>query len=425
VAFVSKTEIDHGQPANGHRPIPVLFVHYGDDWIRGSETVLLDLLKSLDKKNVRPIVWCNSPSMARASRQAGYTTHRTNFSVAFDYRSAKGSYRDTWHLIRECKDLCSKYEIQVLHANSGAPLQWLVPAGCSLRLPVLGHLHIDYLPRSRYALLFHGASLLVGVSRQAILGPLTDGVSVRRTKVIYNGIDFARLLEPADNVRHTLGIAENELVVATAGSLIARKGHDILIAAFNSALKKRAGLHLLIMGDGPERSALEKLARDYGIPQYVHFLGQVDDVGSVYKAADIFALASRGDSFGLVLAEAGYVGLPVLATNVGGIPEVVINENTGLLVEPDSIEDFATALNRLIDQPHLRARLGKAAAEHVSRAFTLQKMAHQFEDVYSCLAQMPKPQLGWKGLAEKVSRPYIRLLKSFASRQSSKSRPAA
>ncbi len=390
-------------------PIPVLFTHFGEEWIRGSETVLLDLLRSLDKRRVSPVVWCNGEEMASASRAAGYPTYRSEFCFFFDYGSPPLNVGHLKRLVEGCRTLCREHGIRVLHANSAAPAQWLVPAGFCARVPVLAHLHIDYLRRSRYACLLHAATVAVGVSRQVIEGLIADGMSPTRTRVIYNGIDQERLSLNGINLRVEKNIPADAFVISTAGSLIRRKGHDVLIRAFSILPTKAVAPHLLIPGDGPERLSLEALATSLGVAERVHFLGYTSDVAQVYRAADIFALASRGDAFGLVLAEAGYFGLPSVSTRVGGIPEVVEHGRTGLLVRPDDSGAFARAMTQLMDDSILRARLGSQAASRVASLFTIQRMARQFEEEYEFLATIPRSRLGW-GSSIRRLRPYAKLL---------------
>lgn len=391
-------------------PLPVLFTHYGDDWIRGSETLLLDLLEALDKDLVRPVIWCNGTQMAAATRKAGYVTYQNEFRHSFDYSSPRPSASHFLNLVRTCRGLCQEHNIRILHANSGAPVQWLVPAGLSERLPVLAHLHIDYLRRSRYVLLLHAATLVVGVSKQVTDGFIADGMKPERTQVIYNGIDFARLKPSTGDLRTALNIPSDAFVVATAGSLITRKGHDLLIRAFHAIPPEPVLPHLLIPSGGPERESLEALAASLGIAGRVHFLGYIDDIVQVYQAADVFALASRGDAFGLVLAEAGYFGLPVVSTRVGGIPEVILHEQTGLLTLPDDVPAFSGALARLMVDRELRAQLGTKAAERVREVFTVEQMARQFEKTYAALAATPSSQLGWGAMLRGL-RPYARLIR--------------
>ena len=395
-------------------PTPVLFTHFGDEWIRGSEVVLLDLLAAIDKGKVRPVVWCNGAEMAKACQGAGYTTYRDDFRHMFDYGSPKPSASHFLSLIRKGRSLCREHGVQVLHANSLAPAQWLVPVGLTERIPVLAHLHIDYLLRSRYALLLHAATLIVGVSQPVIEGPLEDGVSPERTRIIHNGIDFARLGDSTADLRAKLGISHDAFVVATAGSLIKRKCHDILIRAFHTLRAGKIMPHLIIGGGGTELDDLRNLTLKLGISERVHFLGSISDVAQIYKAADVFALASNKESFGLVFAEAGHFGLPVVSTRVGGIPEVVVHEETGLLTSVGDVTAFSNSLARLMIDPGLRKRLGTAAIRRVDENFTAVQMAKSFESAYKELAEFPKHKLGWVHAMHRCSVPYSNLIRRRA-----------
>ena len=390
--------------------IPVLFTHFGDRWIRGSETLLLDLLKHLDLSRFRPVVWCNGTEMAAACHDAGFETHRTEFAHYFDADSPRFSPRRYVALVREGRSLVRRYGIRVLHANSAAPTQWLLPVARSARVPLLTHLHIGYLRRSRYALLLHQADMIVGVSRQVVADPIGDGTPVARTQVIYNGIDFARMTTPpGTDLRPELGIPADAVVIGAVGSLIHRKGYDILVRAL-SVLPRNRPPHLLIAGDGPEQGALQGLAQQLGIADRVHFLGFRNPVSDVYRSCDIVALASRAEAFGLVLAEAGYSYRPVVATRVGGIPEVIVEGSTGYLVPPDDVEAMAGALSRLTQDPALRAAFGLAGRARAEAAFSAQRMAMEFHAIYERLARLPRRRLGWGAVVRK-SGVYARLLR--------------
>ena len=126
-------------------------------------------------------------------------------------------------------------------------------------------------------------------------------------------------------------------------------------------------------------------------------------------------LASRGDAFGLVLAEAGYFGLPAVSTRVGGIPEVVEDGVTGLLTPPDDPAALAAAISRLQGAPRLRRQLGDAARARVEARFSVDRMAREFEAAYVELASMPAGQLGWVSLLRR-SAPYVRLLTAVRRR---------
>ena len=157
-------------------PIPILFTHYGEDWIRGSERCLLDLLAHLDPGRFRPVVWCNAPSLEREVARLGLPVHRSRFSILFNWERPRWDLRGYLHQVAEGRRLVRHYGIRVLHCNGGAPAQWLVPVGCFEHRPVLVHLHAPYVERDRFLLLLHQATLAVGVTQGCLQGLLMDGM---------------------------------------------------------------------------------------------------------------------------------------------------------------------------------------------------------------------------------------------------------
>lgn len=341
--------------------------------------------------------------MAEACREQGYTTYRSDFRAYSDTGTILERLTTWRRLSREGAKMCRSHGIQAVHVNSAAPAQWMVPVALFQGLPVLVHLHTHYLRRSRYLCLLHAATSVIGVSRQVLEGPTADRIGADRLKVIYNGVDFARA-EAADgnlggaSLRESLGISEDAFVVAAAGSLIARKGYDVLIRAVHAMRSDAMRSHLVIAGDGVERASLEVLVRDLGLDGRVHFLGHVADLQRLYTTANVFALASRYDSFALVLAEAGHHGLASVATRVGGIPEVIADGETGLLVPPDDAEAMTQALCLLRDEPATRARMACAAAARVDAHFSIERMARQFEQTYCDLVDLPPKRRGLRSL---------------------------
>ena len=365
-------------------PIPVLIAHYGADALRGSEVVLLDLLAHLDPALARPILWCNGAALAAAAAALGVPTHRGEFAYYLDAGSPAPNPLRWAGLVREAQALARRHGARVLHASSGAPAQWLVPAACLSGLPLLVHLHCRYLRRSRMVLGLRWADRLVGVSAEVLAGPLADGVPPVRTRVISNGVDFDRLdAQTGPDLRAALGLGAEAVVLACLGQLHPVKGQDVLLRAL-TALPPH--VILLLAGEGPERTVLERQAAAAGLAGRVHFAGRVDPVAPVYRAADIVVQPSRAEGFGLVLAEAGGFGKPVVATRVGGIPEVVVDGETGLLVPKEDPAALAAALDRLVADPALRARLGQAARARCRARFDVRRMAEGFTDLYAELS---------------------------------------
>jgi len=182
--------------------------------------------------------------------------------------------------------------------------------------------------------------------------------------------------------------------VLAIGRHVRQKGFDILLRAFARVIHGGLSTHdLVIAGDGPERGSLERLNEQLGIRQHVHFLGVSDrpTTARLFVGCSFFVLPSRQEPLGIVNLEAMAAGKAVLATRVGGVPEIILHERTGLLIAPENIEALAEGLRRLISNAGLRARLGASGHEH-AHCFHWATVAEQYELIYSSLRQQkPEP----------------------------------
>ncbi|MBL4783040.1 MAG: glycosyltransferase family 4 protein [Porticoccaceae bacterium] len=371
-------------------PTTILFTHYGDDWIRGSERCLLDLLRYLDRSLFYPVLWCNSETMARAAAPLGIPVEVSPLPVLFSSRKPRFSIAAYCRLLRRGLDIVDKYGAKLIHANSGAPSQCLNIIARARHLPLISHLHSPYPLHQRLILGLHHASISVAPSHAVIEQLRGDGVPVECSRVINNGIDHTTLdKQRSFALRSALNITEDDFVIATTASLIHRKGIDLIIRALNEVRNKKLPAQLVIIGEGPERQALEELSNALALGPYIHFLGEQDEVSGLLRSGiDLFISAARQEAFGLVLAEASLAGLPLVAPAVGGIPEVVLHEQTGLLVPPEDIQALAASIVQLYADPELRMTLGKAGRHHVLQHFTIERNVAQFTRLYQrCLAQ--------------------------------------
>ncbi len=371
-------------------PVPILFVHYGDEWIRGSERVLLDLLANLERRQFSAVVWCNGREMSEAVRKLGFPVYRSRFDVLLT--SIKPNYRvERWgRQIWQGIKVISENRVRLVHSNGGGPMQWMLPAARFCRVPILAHLHAPYLKRDRYAFGLRYANRLVGVSRHVLGGLEQDGVSKEKMMVIYNGID-TQGVDRLNNDPDLISLADSGKIILTfAGSLIYRKGVDLLLRSVQ-ALSRDLPVYLIVAGEGPERPALERLASDLGITAHVRFLGFRPELGPIYRQTDIAVHPARSEAFGLVLAEAAAYGVPVVASRVGGIPEVVVEGETGLLCEPESVDSLTRMLLRLIKQPELRNSMRIRSREWALNNFTVDKMAARFHSLYEEMTRLRPP----------------------------------
>jgi glycosyltransferase involved in cell wall biosynthesis len=170
--------------------------------------------------------------------------------------------------------------------------------------------------------------------------------------------------------------------VITVANLRPEKNHETLIAAASMLAKDVPDLRFQIVGDGPRRQALEALVAASHLEKQVTFLGHQEDIGSRLAAADVFVLPSRSEAFPNGAIEAMAAGLPVIASAVGGLLELIDDGRTGLLVPPGEPAALAAALRRLIDDRPLAARLGAAARSHVRHHCSFDRMVAAFEDLY-------------------------------------------
>jgi glycosyltransferase involved in cell wall biosynthesis len=227
---------------------------------------------------------------------------------------------------------------------------------------------------------------------------ITDaGFDARRVDVVYNGVDAAAVRTEVgaadrDAIRGAAGIPVDATVVGTVGRLVRDKGIDTLLRAVASLEGRHDELWTLIVGDGPDEERLRAAAREHLIADRVVFAGFVDDPYPMLAAMDIFALPTLMESFGMAAIEAMAAGLPVVASNVGGIPEVINDDMDGMLVAPGQPAALAAILGCLIVDPSLRGRLSEEAARTAARRFTLPAMAEATAAVYDSALGLSAPR---------------------------------
>jgi glycosyltransferase involved in cell wall biosynthesis len=190
--------------------------------------------------------------------------------------------------------------------------------------------------------------------------------------------------ETRDRVRGELAIHDDELAILFVGRLDATKGILDLWNAFERIAASNPGrtIILLIAGTGELAGKLKRRVEGSGLAGRVRILGFRSDVGRLLTAADIFVLPARYEAFGIVLLEAMSAGVPIVATRTGGIPEIVLDGETGILAEPDDPSDLARALLELADDPGKRQALGRAGRERWAQSFTLDRSVEATLEAY-------------------------------------------
>jgi len=226
---------------------------------------------------------------------------------------------------------------------------------------------------------------VVAVS-QAIVNHLVE-LGICRSqdiKVIYNGIDLKRFIDFHSRInflRSKLKIPQYSIVFGTVGSLKFEKGHDIFIESAALLLQKikNGNIFFVIVGSGPMADEWRKRIKYYGLEHHFHLIGFLSDIRPFLNDLDVFVFPSRKEGFPLALLEALASGLPCIATQVGGIPEI-LGEDGGLLVPPESPEALAEAMYKMLD-PKVRAEYSMRARKVVER-FSMDKTAEQYKLLY-------------------------------------------
>lgn len=232
------------------------------------------------------------------------------------------------------------------------------------------------------------AARIIGVSSDVTL-QLRQRLGREKIVTILNGVDVenAQSSLSAVEARQGLGIPEDSFVFGTAGRLEPIKRLDIFLKAAKQISVQHPGAQFILAGDGRERSNLTELTRTLGIEDRVHFLGHRDDIFDVLRALDVLVICSDHEGLPMILLEAMCMRLPVVARRVGGIPEVIEDRITGVLVESDSPSDLATACLATVEDGTCRQRLVEAARNLVIRDFSAERAGAQVADLYRSLVK--------------------------------------
>ncbi|MBY0527654.1 MAG: glycosyltransferase [Gemmataceae bacterium] len=208
-------------------------------------------------------------------------------------------------------------------------------------------------------------------------------VPKRKLCVVANGIDTWRFASSSDRaaLRQSWNIPASALVIGTVGRLAEVKRQDVLLAAFARVRKQRPDAHLLLVGDGPLRDLLRQLAERLDVARFVHFAGYQPHPEQFLQGMDVFALTSRSEGMPLAVLEAWAAGVPVVASRVGGLPEMV-NDQIGVLFPPGDEAALARALESLLTNPVRARHLAEAAQAHVRAEYDVGGMVETYQRHY-------------------------------------------
>ncbi len=361
----------------------------------GGAEVLADRLARQLSDRYRFVFACldEEGELGTALRGDGFAVHVLGRRSGLDWRCARSLAR----FLRAEK-------VDLIHAHQYTPFFYTLGArffGGSV--PILfcehGRFHPDYPRRKR--MLFNRLMLrrddrVVAVGegvRQALID--NEGIPAQRVEVIYNGVHLAPFRERTGaraSVRGELGLRDDEFVVAQVARLDYLKDHLTAVRTIERLVGQGASVKLLLVGEGPERAAIESEIERMKIGERIMLLGTRKDVPAILSAADACLLTSISEGIPLALIEGMAAGLPIVSTDVGGVSEVVEHGTTALLAPAGGDRELAEALLKLENDAELRARMGEDGERRAEEVFSEEAMHAGYVCVYEQMMSCERPE---------------------------------
>jgi glycosyltransferase involved in cell wall biosynthesis len=356
----------------------------------GAERVARDQLVALDPERFERLLFVSRPPDPRDPTCATVVEdlRRQGVAVRFLRRRFKYDPLAWWPLFAALR----RERVDVLHAHSFGQNAWASVIGRLTRVPArIAHEHNwAFTGRALRPLIDRGliaryASAMIVVSQEARRRMIEiERIEPERLVLLPNGI---RALPPGDGtrVRAELGIGDDDPVIGTVCIIRPEKAVDVLVRAAGLLAAELPGLRVLVAGDGPDRARVETLARQLGLQDRVLFTGARTDVPDVLAAMDVAVLSSDYEGIPLSILEFMDAGKPIVATRVGGIPEVIEDGVHGVLVPPRSEGALAAAVSGLLGDRAAAREMGARARDRCRREFSLDRTVERLQELYEQL----------------------------------------
>jgi glycosyltransferase involved in cell wall biosynthesis len=350
--------------------------------IGGQERVALDLARGQRARGHEVLAICLDPGpdapLAEAFAAHGVATHTVDKSPGVDIT-----------LPLRLARLLGRRGVQIVHTHNPQPLLYGAPAARLVGAAIVHTKHGANPERGRRLLARRAAGRLVDAlvavsSTTAVIASRNDECPRGRLHVIDNGIDLARFHADAQgraDIRASLGIPADAWVIGTVGRLAPEKAYPALVEAAAPLLGEQT--RLVIVGEGSERGPIEATAARLGVSALVHLAGARSDVPRILAALDVFALSSTTEGLPLVIPEAMATGLPVVSTSVGGIPGVVREGETGLLVPAGDTAALTSALDAMARDPARARALGARGRALALACYSAERMVDDYLALYA------------------------------------------
>ncbi len=381
-------------PASGERRRVFFLVDSFE--IGGTETQAVELALRLDPSRYAVTLGCLKMRGPLLTKLEGSTVSVMEWNAGGGVNSPRGIYQ----ILRLARFL-RRRRFDVVHAHDLWSNLFAIPAARLARVPVtissrrdLAHL-AWYTPRRRKFLRhLQSLSSAVLVNSVQIRDQLIheDGFRPEIIRVVHNGIDIDRFNRPAATRGRLFPRLGNcTLIVSTGNMHTDVKGHPTLIAAARRICGKFPQIKFILIGDGKKRAEFESKVSELGLQPNFLFLGSRENVSEILACCDIAVLPSQAEGFSNALLEYMATGLPTVATDVGGNPQVIENGVNGLLVKPGDPAALADAISSLLENPNFASQLGVAARDRVRRHFDFAQLTSNVDALYTELLEARLP----------------------------------
>lgn len=354
--------------------------------IGGGQVCLLELLKHLDHDRFNPVVACVSTGelydrLIEAGARVEIVDTR---GIGHKHPS------DTIDNFRDFARLIRRHDIKLIHVNSQKALLMSAPAALVSKVPIVWHCHVDSDFGWAFDLASAAAARAIVVNSEYVRRRFRFVPAVAsKITLIYNGIDISRMKSRGEGrVRAELGIESTSLVVGTLGRLQAEKGMEYFLGAAPEIARELPDTKFLVVGGtfdpaDPYQARLKAIARDSSVASRIIFTGFRSDIADCLEAMDIVVVPSLREGLPLAVAEAMAMKRPIVATAVGGIPEMIESGRSGVLVPAKSSEAIAKAVTEIARDRALAKRMGEEARRTAEAKFDIEVHAARMQELYS------------------------------------------
>lgn len=364
------------------KPLRVLHLTFNMG-IGGTEQVIRQLVQGMAPEGVESEILCidgHIGPVGDALQQLGVPVRKVARKQGFD-----------WSLTAAIRKRLREGRFDVVHCHQYTPwiYGWLGALRTNAKVVFTEHGRF-YPDRYRYkAMLVNPLMAMLTPSVIAISNATKEAlvtyefIPKSKIQVIYNGISPLERDElEAQKVRDCLGIPKSAFVVGTVSRLDPVKNQSMMLRAFKEFSGKCPGSYLLMVGDGPDKEKLIALATELGISERTVFTGFINNPIHYLSAMDVFLLSSHTEGTSMTLLEAMSLKIPSVATRVGGNPEIVENDVTGILTQPGKSSSFAIAIEKLFQNVELRERMGESSRHRFDKRFSASAMVKKYRVVY-------------------------------------------